>query len=74
VGLRNETECSDNGMEMNVASEPSASWSEGGSQKWTGTGQLATYVGTTQGLGGVFEIRRWIGSKGVHFDRLNARE
>ena len=40
---------------MNVASEPSASWSEGGSQKWTGTGQLATYVGTTQGLGGVFE-------------------
>jgi hypothetical protein len=55
VGLRNETERSDNGMEMNVASEPSASWSEGGSQKWTGTGQLATYVGTTQGLGGVFE-------------------
>lgn len=49
-------------MEMNVASEPSASWSEGESQKWTGTGQLATYVGTTQGLGGVFEITKmdWI--------------
>jgi hypothetical protein len=40
---------------MNVASEPTASWSEGESQKWTGTGQLATYVGTTQGLGEVFE-------------------
>lgn len=47
---------------MNVASEPTASWSEGGSQKWTGTGQLATYVGTTQGLGGVFENTKmdWI--------------
>ena len=48
VGLRNETEWSDNGMEMNVASEPSASWSEGGSQKWTGTGQLATYAVCTR--------------------------
>lgn len=46
-------------MEINVASEPTASWSEGGSQKWTGTGQLATYVGTTQGLGGVFEDSKW---------------
>ncbi len=45
-------------MEMNGAREPSASWSEGESQKWTGTGQLATYVGTTQGLGGVFDIAK----------------
>ena len=45
--------------------EPTASWSEGESQKWTGTGQLATYVGTTQGLGGVFEMRRWNGNKCV---------
>ena len=28
--------------------EPSASWSEGGSQKWTGTGQLATYAVCTR--------------------------
>ena len=63
--MRKETEWSDSGKRLNEAREPPASGAKVKAQRGTRRGTRATYVGTTQGLGGVFEDRRKIGSKCV---------
>ena len=63
--MRKETEWSDNGMRLIVAREPPASGAKVKAQRGTRRGTRATYVGTKQGLGGVFEIRRKIKIKCV---------